>query len=174
MAKRKLPAPKPQKVYTPSQPADFGTPELAARCDLRMEKAGTGRRVRNITQVPLDYYLNKGAITQRQYDAGEQLYADFARSGIEGNITSNLKPHIDSAGTPDEHIMDKQARARERYHRAIKSVGGLIGQRIVRDVCCFGYLLKDIDVPNYKNSSQMAARFREGLDDLAEHYRLPE
>lgn len=122
----------------------------------------------NTVQIPIDYYRKKAQITNSQWEAGNRLFKDFSTSGQLQSITMNP----DSSGNGKDYT-DKQMEARLRWREAIDSVPGVIGKMLVTNICCYGYMVRDIEARYYRRPNEAMARFREALDDLAQGYGIP-
>lgn len=144
-----------------------------------LEQLASGNIIHNnkryfvINQIPLDYYKNMkpGGINLTQFEAGNLLYQIFSKTGIDIPIvavmgTTSLRAQGDS-------VTEKQVVARQQYRAAIKAVKGDIGQSMVENVCCYGFMLKDIPVPGYSRPAERMRRFQEALNDLVKHFHIP-
>lgn len=127
----------------------------------------------NTVQVALDYYLNMnpGGINKTQYDAGETMHKIFATTGIL--IPTTPCYETVTLGAQGDSVTERQVIARQQYRRALKAVHGHTAQALIENVCCYGYLLKDIPVPGYPRPNERMARFREALNDLIRFFGLP-
>lgn len=176
--KRSIKVPK-KRTETPEViPSDFGTEELQGQYKGQMveEKAGKhgGKRKRNTIQVPLDFYYRKNSINYRQYSAGVRLYQLFLRAGMIQRITPSYNV-VGSRTTKDAHQRtDRQYAALSKWREALDAIAGDNGKVIAVNVCCYGFLLKDINLPYYSESYLLTPRFKEVLDDLAEFFGIPE
>ena len=152
--------------------SDLGHAGLHQQMRGRMVEGGKdkGTRIAIVQiQVPLDYYhfRKKPMIDLNQYEAGKKLHRDFHLSGQTPGIASTL----DGIGGRGD-FTQAQMEALERWRAAMKEISGKIGQLMVLNVCCYGYLLKEISYLHYRNSQQAMPRFKEALDDLVKHYGI--
>ena len=93
------------------------------------------RGPRVVTQTPLDRYLRRGSIGDRQHKAGEKLRSDWYVSGLEPHVVANL---LGSGGGECGYGMAKgegQAIAREEWRRAVKATGIRLSPILIA-VCC--------------------------------------
>lgn len=118
------------------------------------------------TQTNLDRYLKHRRITQRQYDAGSRIYADWRRQGGEPRVVAAYEHRI-----PGGQDADREIRARERYREAMQSVGKRLSGVIVH-VALLDHSVGDwARGHGYRAEAGMAA-LHLALDTLADHYRL--
>ena len=123
-----------------------------------------GRRVE--TQTNMDRYLKHRRITQRQYDAGMRIYADWRRQGGEPRVVAAYEHRIPGSGDTDREVM-----ARKRYTDAIQAVGKRLTGVIVH-VALLDHSVGDwAREHGYRAEAGMAA-LHLALDTLADHYRL--
>lgn len=127
----------------------------------------------NTVQIALDYYLNMnpGGINKTQHEAGDTMHKIFACTGIMIPTTPCYKTV--TLGAQGDSVTERQVMARQQYRRALAAVNGGTAQALIENVCCYGYLLKDIPVPGYPRPSERMARFREALNDLIRHFHVP-
>jgi len=161
--------------------SDLGTDELRQHTEIKEElNEENKRRVRNVLQIPLDYYhriglTTEGGISFRQWEAGTRLHKDFSLTGTTPTpqpISSDI--FIKSTGPKD--YTPSQWEAQRRFREAMKHIGRPDSPAYILlvNVCCYGYLLKDIrTVPYYVTTNQMMGRLCEALDSLADHYGIP-
>ena len=72
-------------LNTPYTPSDFGTSERiqhtsGVRYERTTKKLGSEKRLRITNQTPLDRMKQRDQLTQRQFDAGQKLYALHRRT----------------------------------------------------------------------------------------------
>lgn len=137
-------------------------------------------------QVPIDYYHNHHLIDDAEYRAGNKIYRDFYISGQTMNLTVNLNAVRSGDCRAYLPSTELQREARDNYRKAIDAVNGRIGQLMVRNICCFGYKIRDaydkeedemqekpcMNYLPYRTPQEAMARFREALGDLIEFYGL--
>ena len=93
-------------------------------------KGDTRKRQRIVNQTPLDRYLQRREITQRQWEAGQKLHALHRRAGLAQTLTVNYdQVRVDGGGAamqPGEALTD--------YFAALRSIGrdlGSVAQHVV-------------------------------------------
>lgn len=106
------------------------------------EAAGV-RPVRSVTvdaaESPLGWLFARGLVTQRQYDAGERLRADWERAQLAPRITMKwdsapvARGRGGSAPAPD--LSGAQIDARRRFEDAVASAGPGLADILWRIVC---------------------------------------
>ncbi len=128
----------------------------------------------NLAESPLSWLHARGHLSDRQYDAGERLRADWERANLSPNITMSWEPvrHRRNAASillPTE----KQIAARQRFQRAEAHLGQDL-QDIAWRVICAGEAVpvaeKGLGWP--ARSGKLVLRI--ALDRIADFYRLPE
>jgi hypothetical protein len=93
----------------------------------------------NLTESPLGWLFSRGFVTQRQYDAGERLRADWERGQLAPRVTMTwdaapvARGHGGSASDPD--LTGAQIDARGRFNYAIASAGPGLADILWRIVC---------------------------------------
>ena len=100
--------------------------------------AGLGRSVTvNLAESPLGWLRARGHVSGRQFDAGEQLRADWERAQLAPSVTMRWdaapggRTASDSALGPTE----AQIAARRRFDSAIAAVGAGLTDILWRVVC---------------------------------------
>lgn len=137
--------------------------------------ADNKRQRRILVQVPLDFYLNmrKGGIAYRQWEAGDKLFQDFTHAQIIPSAMPILEK-VRIPSTDPSRASRSQQEAIEAYRQAIDHLGPQrVGTKIVINVSCYGYYLKDFTVPYYTSPAHMMSCLKESLDRLADYYGLP-
>ena len=93
----------------------------------------------NIAESPLGWLRSRDLITQRQYDAGERLRADWERAQLSPRVTMSWDAapmgsrRGGSAGAPD--LSGTQIDAKRRFHEAIETAGPGLADILWRVVC---------------------------------------
>lgn len=118
------------------------------------------------TQSVLDRYLQRGQISQRQFDAGMKLYRLWRASGSARSVISNYGPRIDSA----KEISERQAILRHKVTETLREMGRL--SEILVHVC-----LCDQPAREWASSRRDAPQagvvvLRLALDTLADHFKI--
>lgn len=107
--------------------------------------------------IPLEFYLARGHITEKQYRAGcrvhslwrgSLLVARYSRMRF-GDVASDMDP-------------ESMALIPRDYFRAMEAVSGFLERSTVRRVCCFDEVA---------GSGRAMDLLRHGLDDLVRHFR---
>lgn len=101
------------------------------------------RAVRSVTvnavESPLGWLFARGLVTQRQFDAGEQLRIDWERGGLSPNVTMKWdsapmgSQRGGSASGPD--LMARQIDAKRRFEGAVEAAGPGLSDILWRVVC---------------------------------------
>ena len=113
-------------LNAPYTPSDFGTSERiqhtsGVRYERTSKKLGSEKRLRITNQTPLDRMLQRDHITQRQFDAGQKLYALHRKAGQSQRLTSNYSANIVDGGSGGNG--DNAGEAFSEYLAALRSVG---------------------------------------------------
>ena len=145
---------------------DVLTKERAKKRDVLIIEGKTGGVEYRATQIPIDFYLKRKTITQKEYNALNRLFRDFTLSGQTSGMTANLNPTRSGNST----FTTAQLEARERWRNAVNAIYGLIARQMIIDVVCYGYWLKDGSYGGYKNGQLAMPRFKEAISDLIKHY----
>lgn len=129
----------------------------------------------NLTESPLGWLLARGHISQRQFDAGEQLRMDWERAQLAPRVTMawDVAPVARSRGgaarQPD--LNGAQFDARRRFEEAVAEAGPGLADILWRVVCA-GEGMRDAE-------SALAWPARAGkvvlglaLDRVAAYYRV--
>ena len=105
--------------------------------------AGSRRVARSVTvnlaESPLGWLFARGHLSQRQYDAGERLRADWERGQLSPHVTmawdaAPVARGRGGAGSgPD--LTSAQIDARRRFDQALESVGPGLADILWRIVC---------------------------------------
>lgn len=89
----------------------------------------------NLAESPLTWLHARGHLSDRQFDAGERLRADWERAQLGPRVTMRWDPvrgHAGEAGlTPGE----RQIAARDRFHAAVDEAGSGLSDILWRVVC---------------------------------------
>jgi hypothetical protein len=93
----------------------------------------------NLLESPLGWLFSRGHVTQRQFDAGERLRADWERAQFAPRVTMSwesapvARTRSGSASEPD--LCGAQLDARRRFNQAIASAGPGLADILWRIVC---------------------------------------
>jgi hypothetical protein len=112
---------------------EIGEPSVAG-------KARPSRTVTvNLVESPLGWLKARGHISQRQYDAGEQLRLDWERSQLAPSVTMRWDAAPISKGRSGRasgwHPAESQMKARERFDAAVAAAGPGLSDILWRVVC---------------------------------------
>lgn len=144
-------------------PVRDGKPEVLTearkrRGDVVTVQSDRGGVERRSLFLPMDFYVARGDISGKQYEAGERLYPLWRGSIIAARYVTMRFGDV-SAGVDQESLSLKPI----DYFRAMDAVRGFHPKRLVRQVCLFGE-------PAGKCGGMVF--LRSGLDDLVRHFRL--
>jgi hypothetical protein len=152
---------------------------LLVERDLDGTKAGgkTSRRsvTVNETESPLGWLRSRGHLTLRQYDAGEQLRADWEASQLSPRVTMRWDPAPVARGarasvaglTPSE----RQSAARERFDAGVAAAGPGLSDIVWRIVCA-GEGMRDAETALGWPARAGKLVLAMALDRIADHYRI--
>lgn len=164
-----------------SQQRDKGTPELEQHHIV--EQIGKQRFVR--TSVPIDYYLHKRYIKRHLWEAGELLFF-YWYHGAEKSAYVTVRDPREPKGRGDSF---RKEQMEQTYKAAMLAIRGVVPRLMVLNVVCYGewlaHLNQDemIKAASHPAPVALARAFgknkrmqllKDGLDDLAKHFRLPE
>ena len=95
-----------------------------------------GQRV--VTQRPVDRYVRKGWISQRQWQAAERIAALWHAAGLEPKVTANwnASTQANALGNVGMAASERQAHARMELRRVLARCGGQIGAAVIVAVVC--------------------------------------
>ncbi|OYX95251.1 MAG: hypothetical protein B7Y31_03315 [Novosphingobium sp. 16-62-11] len=138
--------------------------------------ATCGPRTRSVTvnlaESPLTWLHARGHLTDRQFDAGERLRADFERAQLSPSITMRWDAvRISSTGDRGLNASERQLAARQRFDAAVAEAGKGLSDILWRVVCAGEGLPaaeKTLDWP--ARSGKLVLRI--ALDRVADHYRM--
>lgn len=126
---------------------------------------------KRVAASPLDHYVGRDHLTDRQFRAGDRFRADYFRAGLVPPLARRLGAPIDGgpAGlTPSE----RQIAARQRWRRAITAVGQRLSPVLIA-VCC-----EERTAAQWSNRQGRGGEIegmttlRLALDTLGDHYGL--
>ncbi|HVF84243.1 MAG TPA: DUF6456 domain-containing protein [Sphingomicrobium sp.] len=93
----------------------------------------------NVAESPLGWLKARGHISNRQYDAGEQLRLDWERSQLAPSVTMRWDAAPISKGRSGSsggwHPAESQMKARERFDAAVAAAGPGLSDILWRVVC---------------------------------------
>lgn len=158
--------------------AHYVTRELTSEGPRRVAAAKNpaARRGRTVTvnlrESPLSWLHARGHLTDRQYDAGERLRADWERAQLAPSITMRWDP-VRVKGGPDAGLTqsERQLAAKRRFDEATALAGPGLSDVLWR-VACAGESL-----PEAEKALSWPARSGKlvlglALDRVARYYRI--
>jgi hypothetical protein len=129
----------------------------------------------NLTESPLGWLFSRGLVTQRQYDAGERLRADWERGELAPRVTMTwdaapvVRGRGGSSSEPD--LTGAQIDARSRFSHAIASAGPGLADILWRIVCA-GEGMRDAEIALGWPARAGKLVLTLALDRIADHYRI--
>lgn len=129
----------------------------------------------NLAESPLGWLKARGLVTERQFDAGEQLRDDWERAHLSPSVTMrwDAAPSAKGSGTGDAMaaVTHGQLAARRRFDDAVAAAGPGLSDILWRIVCA-GEGMRDAE--QALGWPARAGRLVLGLalDRLADHYRI--
>jgi hypothetical protein len=129
----------------------------------------------NLAESPLGWLRSRGHVSERQLAAGEQLRADWERSGLPPRVTMcwDAPPPDRGPRGPAGPIAatNAQIAARRRFDSAVKALGpGL--RDIAWRVVCAGEGMREAETALGWPARAGKLVLTLALDRLADHYRL--
>ena len=147
--------------------------ELTSEGPTRRPAQRGGRSVTvNLAESPLSWLHSRGHLSDRQYDAGERLRADWERAQLAPGITMRWDAvRIKSTGDRGLTSGERQIAAKARFDAAVSAAGPGLADVLWRVVCA-GETLPDAE-------KALAWPVRSGklvlslaLDRVADYYRM--
>lgn len=127
-------------------------------------------RVYNAHESPLDVLYKRQRIDDVQHEAGLLFRHDFEKCGFHGVRGIDISSErVDGRGPAGIH--DHQHNRRDRLFRISKSLGRRSFGMLV-NVCALGYGLNEVEKRCALPRSSGLPLLQDGLERLAEHYRL--
>ena len=128
----------------------------------------------NSAESPLALMRSKRQIEEHQFVAGDRFRADWERASV-ARLRSNYRVEF-TAGGKIEDIAIAQADALERVGAALDSFGrgksAMVSRVMIKAVCGEGETIGRLAKQQGWDRNYAGPRFREALEDLAEHYGL--
>ena len=157
---------------------DYGPGELRARHRVVREHRvdGEGRIVKGgrvMTQWPLDRYLARKLISEKQWEAGDKLRRAYQMAGLEPQIVARYSDMV-SGGLPlpgSPFYQERRVRANEAFWRALDAVGFAV-QGILWFVVCCGDMAGEWAARRELSKDVALPFLRLALDGLRQHYRI--
>jgi len=130
----------------------------------------------NLAESPLGWLRSRGLVSARQFEAGEQLRADWERAQLSPSVTMRwdaapMARGARAAADPGEATAVQLA-ARRRFEAAVAAAGSGLADILWRIVCA-GEGMREAE--RALGWPARAGRLVLGLalDRLADHYRMP-
>lgn len=136
---------------------------------LRSMTEGKATVMTNVAESPLSWYFDRGIISMVQHEAGERFRQDWEMSQVGSTRTMDLEKPPGSSNKIT--ISDHHADAIGRVNQALKSVGKISGTLII-NICGDGHGIMHVEKAFGWKQRYATDRFKEALDDLAEHYGM--
>lgn len=163
------------KTMTGRAKATPARPHLAERVIDDMD--GVARRVTvNLGESPISWLRARGYITQRQFDAGEALRADWERAGLGARVTMSWD-HAAAPSRGRRAAPEAPARsigaigARVRVNAALAAAGPGLSDVLWRVVCaCEGLAAAEASLGWPARAGKLVLGF--ALDRVADYYRI--
>jgi len=143
------------------------------------DKGKTSRPARSVTvnfaESPLGWLFARGFVSQRQFDAGERLRADWERGQLSPRVTMSWDAAPISRGrggsTPQPDLTGTQIDARRRFDAAVLAAGPGLADILWRVVCA-GEGMRDAECALGwpARAGKLVLTF--ALDRVADYYRL--
>lgn len=126
----------------------------------------------NLAESPLTWLHARGHISDRQFDAGERLRADWERAQLAPSITMRWDPvQVSGGGGTDLSASERQMAARDRFHGAVDYAGRDLSDVLWRVVCAGEGLPEAEKALGWPvRSGKLVLRI--ALDRIADYYRL--
>lgn len=126
----------------------------------------------NLAESPLAWLHARGHLSERLFDAGEALRADYERAQLSANITMRWDPvRVKGAGDRGLSPGEKQIAARRRFDGAITAAGkGL--EDILWRVVCAGEALPEAEKGLGWPARSGKLVLKIALERVAEFYRI--
>ena len=153
---------------------EFVEQELTPAGPRRFRKGQTRRRsvTVNVAESPIGWLHAHGHLTERLFEAGERLRADYERACIGPVATMRWDPvRLSAQGAPGLHPTELQIAARARFDGALAMAGSGLADILWRVVCACETL------PNAEKALAWPARsgklvLRFALERVADFYRI--
>jgi hypothetical protein len=129
----------------------------------------------NLTESPLGWLFTHGHLTQRQFDAGERLRADWERAHLSPRVTMawDSAPVARGRGgsAPQPDLSGIQIDARRRFHAAVAAAGPGLADILWRIVCA-GEGMREAETALGWPARAGKLVLTLALDRIADYYRV--
>ncbi|MBO9602614.1 MAG: hypothetical protein J7496_08920 [Novosphingobium sp.] len=147
--------------------------ELTSEGPRRRGEADRRRRsvTVNLAESPLAWLHARGHLSDRLFDAGERLRADYERAALGPSVTMRWDPVRIKGGVAGLSSTERQIAAKARFDGAIAAAGSGLADILWRVVCACE------SVPAAEKALDWPARsgklvLRIALERVAEFYRI--
>ncbi len=139
------------------------------------KSTGKGKRrsvTMNLAESPLSWLHSRGHISDRLYDAGERLRADYERAQLPANLTMRWDPvRIKTTGEQGLSSGEKQISAKRRFDEALRQAGKGLEDILWRVVCAGeGLPVAEKTLGWPARSGKLVLKL--ALDRVADYYRI--
>jgi hypothetical protein len=144
------------------------TPERLAKGDITTFETERGGKEIRSTLHPMDFYLAKNAVSQKQFDAGDRFYRLWRAAGLGVHCPQHRYTfEVGADPLSHEDVQDLW----KAYAKARKSVRSALWLHAVVAVCCYGEWAVSLRaIPGVNTRRAPMRLLRNGLDDLAKHF----
>lgn len=129
----------------------------------------------NVAESPLGWLLARGLISQRQYDAGDRLRADWERAQLAPRVTMSWDSAPVARGrggaAPERDLGGAQIDAKRRFDAAIAAAGPGLADILWRVVCA-GEGMRDAESALGWPARAGKLVLTLALDRVAAYYRM--
>lgn len=169
-----------KKDKCPSDPRLLSERALPQDGEERRDHKAGCRRIRSVTvnlsESPLGWLHARGHLTDRQFDAGEKLRADWERAHLAPRITMrwDSAPVADGKHRTPAALTETEAQlaAKQRFNNAIDHLGSDLSDIAWRIICGGeGTPVAEKNLGWPARSGKLVLKI--ALDRLADFYRLP-
>lgn len=151
--------------------------ELTVEGPRRGDRGGVHRRTRSVTvnlaESPLGWLHARGHLSERQFDAGERLRADYERAQLGPQVTMRWDPVRIRGGGGDTGLTgsERQIAAKARFDAALAGAGSGLCDILWRVVCA-GEGLPDAEKRLSWPARSGKLVLKLALDRVADFYRI--
>jgi hypothetical protein len=152
--------------------------ERAIGRDGEVVRGGRRRAVRSVTvntvESPLGWLFARKMISRRQFDAGEQLRADWERAGLAPSVTMRWDAAPSGsrrAGPASRDFLGGQIDARARFDGAVEAAGPGLADVLWR-VICSGEGMREAETALGWPARAGKVVLAIALDRIADYYRI--